>query len=288
MKNIILWSLLASIWGSSYLAIKIGVETITPLTLVATRMLLGTIILLIILRAKSLSLPSDLNSWKILTVSGMVGSIIPFSLISYGELHVQSGLAALLMGIAPVVTILLAPMVHKDEKLTKRAIIGIIFGALGLFILFGPAALSGFGDHILGQFAILGAALCYAFTTLYVRKYANLPALTMGAGSMLIGTIIIIIAAFTFEISASTALPSMASLTAVIYLGIFPTAIATWIYFYLVPQVGAARMSQINFAVPVVGSFLGMVFLNEAFSVNSFFALLMILTAIYFVSYKPK
>ncbi|MBL1419332.1 MAG: DMT family transporter, partial [Alphaproteobacteria bacterium] len=199
MKNIILWIILASVWGSSYLAIKIAVESISPLTLVAMRMSIGTVILLVVLRAQSLSLPRDLASWKVLTVSGLFGSIIPFSLISFGELHVESGLAALLMGIAPVVTILLAPLAHKDEKLTKNSLIGIGFGVVGLLVLFGPAVLNGIGSHIIGQSAVLGAALCYAFTTLYVRKYANLPAVTMSAGSMLIGTIIIVAAALILD-----------------------------------------------------------------------------------------
>lgn len=288
MRNIILWVLLAFIWGSSYLAIKIGIESIRPLTLVAMRMLIGTIILLVILRAQRLSLPRDLASWKVLTISGLFGSIIPFSLISYGELHVESGLAALLMGIAPVVTILLAPLAHKDDRLTKHSLIGIGFGIIGLLVLFGPAALNGFGRHIIGQLAVLGAALCYAFTTLYVRKYANLPAVTMSAGSMLIGTIIIVSAALILDPPLASNLPSLPSWSAAVYLGIFPTALATWIYFYLVPQLGAARMSQINFMVPVVGAFLGIVFLNEALGINALIALVLILIAIYFVSYKPK
>lgn len=288
MRNIILWVLLAFIWGSSYLAIKIGIESIRPLTLVAMRMLIGTIILLVILRAQHLSLPRDLASWKVLTISGLFGSIIPFSLISYGELHVESGLAALLMGIAPVVTILLAPLAHKDDRLTKHSLIGIGFGIIGLLVLFGPAVLNGFGRHIIGQLAVLGAALCYAFTTLYVRKYANLPAVTMSAGSMLIGTIIIVSAALILDPPLASNLPSLPSWSAAVYLGIFPTALATWIYFYLVPQLGAARMSQINFMVPVVGAFLGIVFLNEALGINALIALVLILIAIYFVSYKTK
>ncbi|MBL1419418.1 MAG: EamA family transporter, partial [Alphaproteobacteria bacterium] len=83
-------------------------------------------------------------------------------------------------------------------------------------------------------------------------------------------------------------LPNFHSLTAAVYLGIFPTALATWIYFYLVPKLGAARMSQINFMVPVVGALLGIVFLNEALGVNAFIALALILFAIYFVSTKTK
>lgn len=258
------------------------------MTLVASRMIIGTVILYVILRANKLSLPTDVKSWVVLTVSGLFGSIIPFSLISFGEQHVESGLAALIMGISPVVTILLAPLAHKDERLTKSSWLGILFGVLGLLMLIGPEALNGFGAHIGGQISILLAALCYAFTTLYVRKYANLPALVMSAGSMLIGTLIISVAALIFEADAMLSMPSLPSIMAVVYLGIFPTALATWIYFYLMPKMGAARMSQINFVVPVVGSLLGIILLDEAFKLNAFFALLMILTAIYFVSSKPN
>jgi len=254
MKNVILWTLLALTWSSSYLAIKLGVETIQPLSLVALRMLIGTTVILIILRYKSLSLPTDINSWIVLFVSGVMGSIIPFSLISFGEQHVDSGLAALLMGIAPVVTVLLAPLSHRDERLTLPAVLGITVGITGLIVLVGPDALKGFGLHVTGQIAILGAALCYAFTTLYVRKYASLPALVMAAGSMLIGTLVITISAFLFENPLQASLPSTQSMVAVIYLGLFPTALATLIYFYLIPRLGAARMSQVNFVVPVAGT----------------------------------
>ena len=284
MKNVILWTLLALIWSSSYLAIKLGVETISPLSLVALRMLIGTTIILIILRYKSLSLPTDMKSWVVLFVSGIMGSIVPFSLITFGEQHVESGLAALLMGIAPVVTVLLAPLVHRDERLTLPAVLGITIGMTGLIILVGPGALKGFGLHVTGQTAILGAALCYAFTTLYVRKYASLPALVMAAGSMLIGTLVICTFALIFENPLEASVPSSQSLVAVIYLGIFPTALATLIYFYLIPRLGAARMSQVNFVVPVAGTFLGILFLDEAFSTEAFMALIMILAAVYLVS----
>lgn len=286
MKNIILWTLLAAIWGSSYLAIKLAVEDISPLILVASRMFIGSVVLLIILRLKSLSLPKDMGSWAVLVISGLFGSVIPFFLISSGELHVDSGLAALLMGIAPVVTILLAPLAHKEDKLTSHSIIGIIFGVAGLIALMGPSALQGFGSHIMGQISILGAALCYAFTTLFVRKYAKLPALVMGTGSTFIGAVIIVIIAFIFDSPIATLQNNSSSWLAVVYLGIFPTAIATWIYFYLVPKIGSARMSQINFAVPVVGSVLGIIFLNETFGINAAIALLLIMAAIYFVSKK--
>ncbi len=288
MKNMLLWITLALIWSSSYLAIKLGIQSIPPLTLVAIRMIIGTSLLLIVLRLYALTLPTDLQSWGILLVSGMMGNIIPFSLISYGEIHINSGLAALLMSIAPVVTVLLAPLIHPDEVLSPKIIAGITIGFLGLIVLIGPDALQGLGQHVTGQLAVFGAALCYAFTTLFARKYAKLPALVMASGSMLIGTVIIIITAFIAEAPLQNDLMLDRSMLAAIYLGLFPTALATLIYFYLVPKIGAARMSQVNFVVPVAGALIGVVFLHEAISPNMIVALVLILLAVFLVTYRGR
>ena len=286
MKNMLLWITLALIWSSSYLAIKVGILSIPPLTLVAIRMIIGTSVLLVVLRLWSLTLPTDLQSWVILLVSGLMGNIVPFSLISYGEIHIDSGLAALLMGIAPVVTVLLAPLIHPDEGLSPKIIAGITIGFLGLIVLIGPDALHGLGKHVTGQLAVFGAALCYAFTTLFARKYAKLPALVMATGSMLIGTGIIVVTAFIAEAPLQDGLILDRSMLAAIYLGLFPTALATLIYFYLVPKIGAARMSQVNFVVPVVGALIGVIFLHEAISPNMIVALLLILFAVFLVTYR--
>ncbi len=288
MKNALLWITLSLIWSSSYLAIKIGIITIQPLTLVAIRMLVGTSLMLIILHLWSLTLPTDLRSWVILLVSGMMGNIVPFSLISYGEIHINSGLAALLMGIAPVVTVLLAPLIHPDEVLNRKIIAGIAIGFAGLIVLIGPGALQGLGDHVTGQLAVFAAALCYAFTTLFARKYARLPAPVMATGSMLIGTVIITITAFIFEAPLQSGLTADRSMLAALYLGLFPTALATLIYFYLVPKIGAARMSQVNFVVPVAGALIGVAALNETLTLNMITALVLILTAVFLVTYRRK
>lgn len=286
MKNALLWITLSLIWSSSYLAIKIGIISIQPLTLVAIRMLIGTSLMLIILRLWSLTLPTDLRSWAILLVSGMMGNIVPFSLISYGEIHINSGLAALLMGITPVVTVLLAPLIHPDEVLNRKIIAGVTIGFLGLIVLIGPDALQGLGDHVTGQLAVFAAALCYAFTTLFARKYARLPALVMATGSMLIGTIIITITAFIFETPLQSGLTADRSMLAALYLGLFPTALATLIYFYLVPRIGAARTSQVNFVVPVAGALIGAAFLKEIITIQMFTALVLILLAVFLVTYR--
>ena len=284
MKNAGLWLLLALIWSTSYLVIKIGVAHIPPLSLVALRMVIGTVLMWGILFVLRLKMPRDLLSWLVFLVSGLFGNVIPFSLISYGEQSVDSGLAALTMGIAPVVTVLLAPLFHSAEILTRRAIFGILIGFGGLIVMNGPSALSDVGQQVLPQLAILGAALCYAFTTLFARRYALHPPLVTTAGSMAVGTVVIIVAALLFDpVTDWQALPVSAILAGV-YLGVFPAAIGTLIYFYLVPKLGAARLSQVNFVVPVAGALLGVAVLGEALPASTLIAMGLILLAVWLVT----
>ncbi len=288
MKNISLWLLVALIWGSSFAAIKIGVESIAPMALVAGRMIIASIVLLVILKMKSLSLPKDLRAWAIFLVVGLSGNVIPFYLISYGEIEVGSGLAALLMSITPIATVFIAPLILFEEKYNIRSTFGIILGVVGVIILVGVDAIFGIGENLTSQIAIISAALLYAFTTIFVKRFVTQKPIVMATGSILAGTIIITLIVLILDHPASYMLPKMNSFIAMIYLGIFPTAIATLFYFYLVPRIGASRMSQINFLVPVVGAFIGVFFLGETLGSSAIYALVIILFAIYLVSSGRK
>lgn len=290
MKNFLLWSALALIWSSSYLAIRVGVAEIAPLAMVSIRMVIGATVLVVILRFSGHGIAISGHALRLYLVSGVMGSALPFALISYGERHVGGGLSALMMGIAPVATVLLAPLVHRDEKLDGHKLAGVAAGVAGLSFLFGPSALEGVGQNLYSQVLILGAALCYAFNTLFVRKYADLPPLQLATGALVAGAILTLAFAL-LSIQPSHLLDglswSIASFS-VIYLGIFPTALATLLFFHLVPRIGAARVSQVNFVVPVAGSVLGVVVLHEPFKIAYLVAMVLVLLAVYLVSHdKP-
>ncbi len=284
MANAALWVLAALIWSSSFGAIKLGIDTIAPLPLVAGRMAIGAAIMLVILHFRGLRLS---RSWPVrvtYAVSGLMGNVLPFFLVSYGEGTVDSGLAAILMGIAPVATVLVAPLVLREEKFSFLSVLGIVCGVIGLIILVGPGVLSGIGDHVVGQMSIVGATLCYAFTTIYIRRYATRPPVEMAAGSMLVGAVTILIVLLIVEPATGHAAPSFMSMAALVYLGVFPTAIATLIYFYLIPRLGAIRMSQVNFAVPIGGALIGVFILDEELTTASALGLAVIMLAIYLVT----
>ncbi|UUX50112.1 DMT family transporter [Nisaea acidiphila] len=284
MHLLALWLLLAVFWSGSYVAVKIGLDSFGPMTIVAQRMVIGACLLYFVLKLRSETLRTDRSALVAYGVSALFGNVFPFLLIGYGELYVESGLAALLMGIAPVATVFLAPMILPNEFLTPRAVLGILFGVAGLVALVGVSALSGIGGHFAGQIAILGAALCYTGTTLYVRRYVTVPPLQMATGSLVLGAMAACSGAFLFEAPFSGEMPTAAPVLAMLYLGVCSTAIATLIYFHLVPLLGAGRMQQINFLVPALGTFFGVALLGEPLKASSVIALGLISVAVYLVS----
>lgn len=288
LNDILLWLVLVSLWGSSYTVIKLGVATVPPALLVTGRLWIGAIVIYAVLKLNRMRFSRRWEDWLHFTVSGLLGNAIPFLLISYGEQSVDSALASIFMGIAPVTTVFMAAIVFPDEALTPRVIIGLFTGIAGVFTLVGPGALSGIGQDLPSQAAILGAALCYSMTTIYVRRFARRPALEMAAGSMIVAALSLTALAFALGGQPGGIEPTATSLGAILYLGLLSTALANLIYFHLVPRLGAARMSQVNFGVPVVGACLGIFVLAEPMTSQRLIALVVISTAVLLVTWRPR
>lgn len=277
----LLWLALSAMWSSSYIVIKVAVAETDPQVIVAGRMLVGSFVILSVLKLRSLSLSRRAFDWLCYSVTGLLGSTIPFLLITYGEQTVDSALASILMGVMPVVTLMLAAWLIPEETLTLRATIGVLGGVLGVAVLVGPAALGGLGQQFGAQAAILGATVCYACSTIFTRRFVKRPALEMAAGSMLVGTVVAWVIVFTSGVPTASLSPTLPSLGAVLYLGLVSTACANLIYFYLVPRLGATRMAQVNFAIPVFGLVLSVLLLGEDLTIQRVTALGIIIGSVY-------
>lgn len=284
----ILWLLLAAMWSSSYAVIKIGVASLDPSALVLGRMLVGSLVIFAALKLRGMRLSKTVRDWFSYTATGLLGSALPFLLITYGEQTVDSALASILMGVAPMATLLLAAVAVPEEALTLRATLGVLGGLCGVVLLVGPTALVGIGSQLTGQLAIVGATFCYAASTVYIRRFVKRPALEMAAGSMIVGTLFMIGVVVLSGAEVDAIEPTFSSLGAIVYLGLFSTACANLIYFYLVPRLGATRMSQVNFAVPVGGALLGVVLLNETMTVQRLIALSVIVASVYVGTTKGR
>lgn len=285
-KSFGLWCLLAWLWGSSFLAIGIGVETLDPFSLVAGRMVIGAVLLGCILFVKGGNLRLGVRGWMIAIILGASGNVVPFLLISFAEQTVDSGVAALIMGVAPVVTLTIAPLIHVEETLGSTKIIGAAIGFAGIIILVGPETINGLGGTLIPQIALVCAALCYSFTALFSRRFSHSDPIQMATASVLVGAISISIIAGLRVVETGLVAPSFRSSLATVYLGIGPTAMAALIYFWLIPRIGAGRLQQVNYVVPVMGTILGIMFLGEQPSWNALVAIPMITVAVCIVSWS--
>lgn len=270
--------------------IKIGVATIPPATMAAGRLILAALILNTFALASGHRLPLSLRAWGMFAFVGLIGNAVPFTLIAWGETVVDSGLAAILIGIMPVATAVLAHFFTADEKMTVRRAVGVLVGFSGLLILVGLTALGSLGAAVVAQLAILAAALCYAVATVFVRRFANLPDAVMAAGAMTTGALAMAPVALLTE-SPWALDPTAASLAAVAVLGIVSTGAAALIYFYLIRTVGAGIFSQVNFITPAMGVAFGMVFLGELPGPNAWAALALIACGVWLVTrsgHRPR
>ncbi|MFT5112156.1 MAG: drug/metabolite transporter (DMT)-like permease [Parasphingorhabdus sp.] len=283
----LLFAALALIWSSSFLFIKIAVVEIPPTTLTAARMIIAAVLLLLWLRFRGERLSSSPSDWGKFLFIGIVGNILPFYLISYGELTIDSGMAAILMGIMPIATVLLAHLAIPDEPFTRLKALGVSVGFLGVITLVGWDALQSLATTTIAQLAVLGGASCYAVNTVFVRRTTTLSGSVMAAGSQLCGSIIIVPIAL-FSEAPWLLQPSNEALGAIIILGIFPTAVATLIYFRIVANLGASTMSQVNYVIPLLGAGWGVLFLAEQLRTSALLALLMVLTGLAIVNHARK
>ncbi len=270
---------LAATWGASFLFIKIAVETIPPFTIVAGRITLAAIILYIAMKIAGQSRPSGFKNWLLICGSAAFGNVLPFTMISWGEISVDSGLAAILMSLIPLTTMVLAHFFTQDEKLNKSKIIGIIVGFIGVIILIGPSTLNNLGNEILAQIAIASSAVCYSISTIFNKYMNKMPGRMLAAWIMIISAIMILPLSLIFDQPWALS-PDPIAIGAVIILGIFPTALAMLLLLVILRRQGANTLAITNYIVPIFGVIWGVIFLAEQPKIESLIALIFILTGI--------
>ena len=282
-RELFLLFVLAVIWSSSFMFIKVAVDTLTPLTLTFARIALAALVLAAYSIYRGDRLPADRNTWIAACIVGLLGNVLPFTLIHWGEQYVDSGLTAILMGVMPVAVALMAHFATDSDPLTGRRALGIAIGFAGLVVLVGLEAVDGFGAAIVAQAAIMSAALSYSVTTIFVRRVASLTGRPMAVATVICGALIMLPLAFTLERPLSLS-PDWRSIGSLIMLGVFSTGIATLLYFRLITTLGATTFAQINYLIPIMGVGWGALILKEQVGIREAVALALILAGVALVN----
>ncbi len=277
--------LLATLWGSSFLVIKISLVTIPPMTLVAIRLFVAMVFLWGVLLIKNEPFPNAVKAWGMCFLIGFFGNALPFYLISWGEEVVESGLTAVLMAVMPLSTVVMAHFFTEGDRITPQRMIGIGIGFLGIIILVGPSVLAGLGEDAIRQIAIAMAATSYGLAAIIARNMPPGSVIGRSVAIMICGFFMMLPFALWFD-QPWTLEPSYASLLGAAYLGVMSTAVASLIYLYLIAERGASFMAFINYLVPILGVIWGAIILGEEITLQVLAALGAILVGLFIANYR--
>ncbi|KRE12381.1 hypothetical protein ASE66_17670 [Bosea sp. Root483D1] len=270
---------LATLWGASYSFIKLGVETIPPLTLIAARTLIAGALLIVVIRWRGLALPRDPVIWRRFLIQACLNSAVPFTLIAWAETSVDAGLAAILNAGSPIFAFLLSLLLFRAEAAAGRKLFGVVAGLLGVCLIIGVEALSGFGRELWAQLALVAAAACYGGAALFGRNFKGLDPIMPAAGSLICGAVILI--PFSLLVDRPwTLTPSAASIQALLALSVFSTALAFILYFRLIDRLGTVGTTSVAYLRVPTGVAIGVLFLGERLSATAWTGLALVIVGV--------
>ena len=262
--------LLSSIWGSSFLFIKLGVDELEPAVVVLGRTVVGALVLLPLLAGRGGLGVLRGHVWTLVALGGL-NNALPFWLLGFAETRIDSGLTAVIQAAAPVFTVVLAAWIDRSQRVHGVRLAGIGVGFLGVVLLVGVQE----GGQLVGALAVIGTAACYAVSVLIAgRTVRTLPPLQVSIGQLAAGALII--APFGIA-QAPSELPSAGAIAAVVALGALGSGVAYLLYFALIASAGAARAILVTYLVPAFALVYGVVFLDETVTISALVGLALIL-----------
>ncbi len=255
--------LLSLLWGGSFFCVAIAVAELPPLTVALARVGLAALVMVAVVHIAGGRLPISLSDWTLLAGMGLLNNAIPFAAISWGQVHIDSGLASILNATTPFFTVLLAHLLTRDERITPAKLLGVLIGLAGVVALMGPTALDGLGVDGLAQGAVLVGAMSYAFAGIHGKRLKHLSSPVAAAGMLVASTVFLLPVTLAID-PPFAALPSARALAAIVFLAVFSTGLAYILYFQVLRAAGATNVLLVTFLVPVSAVTLGILVLDEA------------------------
>lgn len=262
--------MLALIWGGSFLSVHVALEEIGPLTSVAHRTGWAMLILWTYVLIRRLPLPKDLRIWGAFLVMGLLNNVIPFSLMAWGQLHIETGLTSILNASTAIFGVIAAAVFLADERLTARKAFGVSIGFLGVSTAIGLDAFKDFDIRSLGQLAVIGGTISYALAGVWARKtLAQLTPQVAAAGMLTGASIVTFPAAWIIEGPITLALQPQ-TWAAISYYAIIATALAYILYYRVLALAGSGNAMLVTLLVAPVAIILGAIVLGEALPLRAY------------------
>ena len=271
--------LLATLWSLSYVLVRLAVETIPPISIVAFRALFAGLILYAIVRMQGVTLPRDPRLLRQLTLQACLNSVMPFTLIAWAQTVVEVNIAVILSSTSPIFAFFITWAITRHEAATARKLFGVIAGLTGICLIVGIGVLSGIGKDLLAQLALLGAALSYACAAIFGRAFDGLDPIVPAASTLLLGSLLLVPASIFFD-HPWTLSPSPTAMAALIALTLFSTAFAYVLYFWLLKTLGSIGVTSQSYLRIPIGVFFGVIFFGETLLPSTWFGLALVLIGV--------
>ncbi|WP_045390225.1 DMT family transporter [Falsirhodobacter sp. alg1] len=263
--------LIAVFWGGSFLAIRLALDGMGPHWIVATRCLGAFAILAVYIRWRGLPLPQSLRIWLAFAALGVFNNVVPFTLITWAEQTVPSGLASIINASTALFGVTFAAIAFADERLSARRLTGVLIGFAGVVIVIGPDLLGEFDLTSLGQLALIGAAISYAASGLIGRIALGgerTAPQVVATGMLGASAAVSVVLAFLTE--GAPHLPGFVPALSILYLAAPSTALAYLMYYRLMATAGAGNTSLVTLLVAPIAVLLGALVLNEVLPLRAF------------------
>jgi len=265
-RNTILFALLSVLWGTSFVAISVGLEALPPLLFAALRYdIAGVLLLAYAAIAADQWRPHGKDEWLLVSIGGILVIGVHFAFLFIGQTYVTSGIAAIVLSTAPILTPLFAWVLLPDERVGISGAIGILLGLVGVALIASPDPSAVDGTAV-GVLLLVLSAASFAFGAVLVKRLpARMELIPSQAWMMLIGAVSLHIGSpLRGEAGISTVVWNIETVISLLYLAIVAGAIGFVIYFDLLEEIGAIEISLVNYIVPVVAAVFGWLMLSES------------------------
>jgi drug/metabolite transporter (DMT)-like permease len=256
---------LSVLWGGSFFFNELAIEGFDPFSVTLWRVGIAGAVLWGYLWIRGIALPTAAADWRAFLVMGALNNLIPFTLIAWGQIRIDSGLAAIFNAATPLFTVLLAHVLTTDERLNGHKAFGVLIGIAGVAVLIGPGALKGLDGPMLGQLAVVAATVSYACAGIFGKRMTRHPPAASAAGMLLAAAVMSVPMAFLFGQPLDSTF-SAVSVGGIIGLGTVSTALAYIIYFRLLARSGATNLLLVTLLIPASAGLLGVGVLGESLS----------------------
>jgi len=286
-KHWFVFLLLGAIWSSSFMWIKIAIQEVGPITLVAFRVIFGLLFCVVVVLIQRVPLPRTFKEWLPLLVVGLTNIAIPFFLISWGEQSIDSAVASILDATVPLFTILIAHFLLHDDKITLPKTVGLLVGFGGIVILLSKDIGSS-PSSLVGQVAVILASVFYAISSIYIRKTTvDTPGILRSAGPLVSASAVMWLGALIFE--SPVKIPQLGiTWVALLFMGVLGSGLAFVLAFYLIHEIGPTRTTMVTYLFPLGGVILGVAFLHEQLTWQIIVGAILVVSSLAIANWEPK